>query len=54
MSAKSSKQKRQQDASKGLTRLELYGVHPDDRAVIKTFSDLLKAKRVRELKKETA
>jgi len=50
MSAQSSKQKRQQDAAKGLTRLELYGVHPQDRKPIKDYSDKLKLER--ELKKE--
>lgn len=52
MSAQSSKQKRQQDAAKGLTRLELYGVHPEDREPIKAKAAELKAKRARELQKE--
>lgn len=45
MSAESAKRKRQQDAAKGLTRLELLGVHPEDREPIKKRAAQLKAKR---------
>lgn len=47
MSAESSKKKRQDDAAKGLTRLELYGVHPDDREAIKALALKLKAERLK-------
>jgi len=45
MSAASAKKKKQNDAAKGLTRLELYAVHPADRAKIKAYADKLKAER---------
>lgn len=50
MSAESSKQKRKADAAKGLARLELYGVHPDDREPIKQKAAELKLKRAKSKK----